>query len=108
MFYNGVGPVISNLFKGKNNTYICPTGATSPLSTIGYVHAMYELEEQIRNENKKIPNIIYVPGGSGGTFIGILIGCKIIPMFKDTKVIAVRSGSFRPLPETIRKFNATV
>lgn len=40
--------------------------------------------------------------------MGILIGCKAIGIFEKTKINAVRSGSFRPLPETLRKFNATV
>jgi D-cysteine desulfhydrase len=108
MFYHGVGTVISDLWKGTNETYICPTGATTPLSTIGYVNAMYELKDQIDQNKAEVPSRIYVPAGSSGTFLGIMIGCKAIDMFKDTKIIAVRSGSFRPLPETLRKFNATV
>ena len=38
----------------------------------------------------------FVPAGSGGTFIGILIGVKAIPLFADTQVVAVDSGSQRP------------
>ena len=88
--------------------FVCPPGATTTESTLGYVNAMYELEEDIlAGRLPCIPDTIYVPAGSGGTFIGVLIGCKAIPLFRDhgTRVIGVDSGSGRPWADRKNHFD---
>ncbi len=91
--------------------FVVPPGATSALSTIGYVNAAYELADDIKcGRLPGVPSRVYVPAGSGGTYIGFLIGIKAIDIFKQkgTRVVAVRSGTFRPVAQALALFNEVV
>ena len=57
--------------------YIIPTGGTSPLGTLGYVNAAFELQEQISKGELPEPDSIFVPMGSGGTVAGLVLGAKL-------------------------------
>jgi len=89
--------------------FICPPGATSKLSTIAYINAMFELEQDIRmGKLPAVPKKIFVSAGSGGTFIGMYIGLQIIPIFHDTQLIAVSAGSKRPTGQYVKHFRDVV
>ncbi|MFZ5954571.1 MAG: 1-aminocyclopropane-1-carboxylate deaminase/D-cysteine desulfhydrase [Candidatus Dependentiae bacterium] len=64
----------------KNNTgefpYLIFPGASTPLGTVGFVNAAFELKEQIDKHLLPEPDYIYVPCGSFGTTIGLTLGCK--------------------------------
>lgn len=57
--------------------YIIPTGGTSVLGTLGYVNAAFELREQIANGELPEPDYIFLPVGSGGTYVGLVLGAKL-------------------------------
>ena len=57
--------------------YIIPTGGTSPLGTLGYVNAGFELHEQVTAGELPEPDWIFVPMGSGGTVAGLVLGAKL-------------------------------
>lgn len=57
--------------------YIIPTGGTSPLGTLGYVNAAFELQEQISAGALPEPEWIFAPMGSGGTVAGLVLGAKL-------------------------------
>ncbi len=57
--------------------YVIPTGGTTPLSLIAYVNAAFELRHQIEAGMLPVPDWIFVPVGSGGTFAGLVLGCKL-------------------------------
>jgi D-cysteine desulfhydrase len=57
--------------------YIIPTGGTSPLGTLGYVNAAFELQEQINHGELPEPDWIFVPMGSGGTVAGLVLGARL-------------------------------
>ncbi|MEC9466308.1 MAG: pyridoxal-phosphate dependent enzyme [Myxococcota bacterium] len=99
--------------KGRLSTgtapFVCPPGATSTLSTLGYINAMHELADDVRSGRlPEVPKKIFVPAGSGGTFIGLLIGTKTIPMFANTEIIAIGSGSGRPNLQPKKHFDDVV
>jgi D-cysteine desulfhydrase len=60
-----------------NRPDIIPTGGTSPLGTLGYVNAAFELQEQITAGELPEPAWIFVPLGSGGTVAGLVLGAKL-------------------------------
>lgn len=66
---------------------IVPTGGTSPLGALGYVDAALELAEQIVNEELPEPGTIFVPLGSGGTVVGLTLGCRLAGL--HTRVVGV-------------------
>jgi len=57
--------------------YIIPTGGTSPIGTLGYVNAAFELQEQIAAGLLPEPDWIFVPMGSGGTVAGLVLGARL-------------------------------
>lgn len=73
--------------KGKP-PYIIPPGGSSPLGATGFVNAACELNQQIKDNEIPEPDIIFVPLGSAGTFVGLQIGIKILGL--KSKLIPVR------------------
>lgn len=67
--------------------YIIPTGGSTPLGTIGFVNAAFELQEQISAGLMPCPDRIYLPCGSLATTVGLILGCKAAGL--DTKIIGI-------------------
>ncbi|MBI3785408.1 MAG: pyridoxal-phosphate dependent enzyme [Deltaproteobacteria bacterium] len=67
--------------------YIVLTGGTSPLGTLGYVNAAFELKEQIDGGLLPEPGWIFAPLGSGGTIAGLTLGAKLAGL--KSRVVAV-------------------
>lgn len=65
-----------------------PAGGTCPLGVLGYVNALLELKGQILAGELPEPDRIYVPLGSMGTAVGLMIGIKIAGL--KSRVVAVR------------------
>ena len=86
---------------GRRLPYVCPTGATTASSTIAYVNAMFELAADVRSGRlPHAPDRLYVPAGSAGTWVGLLVGARALPqVFGSMRLIAVRSGSWRPIEQ---------
>ncbi|MFQ5822605.1 MAG: 1-aminocyclopropane-1-carboxylate deaminase/D-cysteine desulfhydrase [bacterium] len=72
--------------------YLTPPGGTSPLTTLGYVNAVFELKEQCEKGEAPIPDVIFCSLGSGGTAAGLSIGLNLIGW--PTQVMAVRVVDF--------------
>lgn len=66
---------------------IIPPGGSSPLGIVGYVNAAFELREQIEAGEMPAPDFIYVPLGTAGTAVGLMLGLKATGL--KTKVVAV-------------------
>ncbi len=63
-------------------------GFGTPLGSVGFINAMFELKNQIDIGLLPIPDIIFVPAGSSGTSAGLTAGCKLLGL--KTKVYAVK------------------
>lgn len=70
-------------------SYLVPLGASTPLSTLGYVDAALELIEQVRQGLLPQPKRIYIPFATGGSVAGLLIGLALAGV--DTRVVAVQT-----------------
>ena len=68
--------------------YVIAPGGSSPLGTIGFVAAAFELAEQLEREALTPPDAIYVALGSGGTAVGLALGFAAAGL--PTAVVAVR------------------
>jgi 1-aminocyclopropane-1-carboxylate deaminase/D-cysteine desulfhydrase-like pyridoxal-dependent ACC family enzyme len=68
--------------------YIIEPGGSSPLGTIGYVNAGFELKEQVASGLMPEPDRIYLPLGTMGTAVGLTIGLKAAGL--KTRVVSVR------------------
>jgi len=65
-----------------------PRGGSSPLGTLGFVNAAFELREQIDAGEVPEPELIYVTLGSMGTAVGLILGLKAAGL--HTRVVPVR------------------
>ncbi len=65
-----------------------PRGGSSPLGTLGFVNAAFELKEQIDAGEMPEPELIYVTLGSMGTAVGLILGLKAAGL--RTRVVPVR------------------
>ncbi|RMD82762.1 MAG: pyridoxal-phosphate dependent enzyme [Candidatus Dadabacteria bacterium] len=63
-------------------------GGSSPLGTLGYVAAAYELAEQVARGEMPEPDAIYVAFGSMGTAVGLALGLAARGL--TTRVVAVQ------------------
>lgn len=74
--------------KREARIYLSPPGGTSPLTTLGYINAVFELKEQCEKGEAPIPDFVFCPFGSGGTAAGLSIGLNLVGW--HTQVMAVR------------------
>jgi len=68
--------------------YRIAPGGSSPLGTIGYVDAAFELADQVKEGKIPQPDCIYVPLGSMGTAVGLTLGLRAVGV--ETRVVPVR------------------
>ena len=61
----------------RPQAYLVPLGASTPHSTLGYVHAAIELVQQLHEGQIDLPKAIYLPFATGGTAAGLLIGLEL-------------------------------
>lgn len=80
-----------NLEKTGRMIYRIPVGGSSPLGTVGFVNAAFELKKQIDAGILPEPDYIYAAAGTLGTAAGLTIGLKALGM--KTKVAAVKVNS---------------
>jgi D-cysteine desulfhydrase len=62
-----------NLIRQGKNPYSIPEGGSNGLGAVGYVKAMEEIRDQMREMGIEFDTIV-IPVGSGGTYAGLLIG----------------------------------
>jgi len=63
-------------------------GFGTPLGSVGFINAIFELKKQIDEGSLPIPDIIFVPAGTSGTSAGLTAGCKLLGL--KTKVYPVK------------------
>jgi 1-aminocyclopropane-1-carboxylate deaminase/D-cysteine desulfhydrase-like pyridoxal-dependent ACC family enzyme len=77
--------------KEEQSSYFIPVGGSNEIGCLGYLNAVFELYDQIKQEKIQEPDVIYVTAGSAGTAAGILLGLKILKMEMkmETKFVVV-------------------
>jgi len=62
-------------------------GVGTPLGSIGFINALFELKQQVDQGLLPEPDYIFVAAGSSGTSAGLIAGCQLLGL--KTKVYAV-------------------
>lgn len=75
--------------------FVVSPGGSSPLGTVGFVAAAFELERQIDEGIVAMPDLLYVSGGSAGTAVGLGLGIAAAGL--PIRVVAVRVTEERDL-----------
>jgi len=84
---------------GGRPLYIIPPGGSSPLGTLGYVNAAFELDAGIAGGDAPEPERIYIALGSSGSVAGLLVGLTALGC--RARVVAVRVAGERWASERI-------
>jgi D-cysteine desulfhydrase len=74
--------------KDRKFPKIIMPGGSTPLGTLGFVNAAFELKKQIESGEIPEPDFVYFPMGTVGTTCGFTLGAKALGL--KTKVISVR------------------
>jgi D-cysteine desulfhydrase len=69
------------------SSYFVTLGASSPLGTLGFVNAAFELKEQIEKKLIPEPDKLFVTAGSLATCAGLVLGLELAEV--KTKVIGI-------------------
>ena len=80
--------ILRKKLKQNKFPYIIGPGGSSPLGTIGYVNAGFELKKQVASGLVPEPDKIFLPLGTMGTAVGLTIGLKAAGL--KTHVVSVR------------------
>lgn len=75
--------------------YIIPTGGSTPLGSLGYIHCAQEIKEAQRELNLEF-NYIIGAIGSGGTHAGLLLGKYIHGLKAKIMAVAADKQNFTP------------
>lgn len=106
----GVGllnQIAASFLKYRNFPKYIPGGGSSPEGVLAYVSAALELNDQISRKELPKPDVIYVTLASSGTFLGIMLGLKLLNL--DIEVIGVRviENYLTPQRKMVKLFNDT-
>jgi 1-aminocyclopropane-1-carboxylate deaminase/D-cysteine desulfhydrase-like pyridoxal-dependent ACC family enzyme len=69
--------------------YIIPAGGTNATGALGFVNAAFEMKQQL------IPDVIYLPMGTGGTHAGLLTGLRLAGLQTEVQSIRVTHPMFK-------------
>ena len=78
---------IRRLSQGKF-PYVIPPGGSSPVGVVGYVSAGFELKHQIAGGLMPEPDKIFLPLGTMGTAMGLMLGLRAAGL--KSRVVCVR------------------
>ncbi len=105
-------PTLIRLFglflKHRKFPYVISPGGSSPPGVIGYVNAGFELKDQIVNGLMPEPDQVFVPLGTMGTAVGLMIGLRAAGL--KTRVVSVRvvEEKFGNKEKFVRLFKKTL
>ncbi len=86
LWFKMIHPKIYIIFPGGSLFFSLGT----PIGTIGFIEAAFELHEQIKKGVIPEPDIIFIPCASCGSAAGLIVGCKLLKL--KTKIHAVSVG----------------
>lgn len=84
-----------------------PPGGSSPLGSVGYVNAAFELKEQISAGEAPEPDRIYVAAGTLGTAVGLMLGLKAAGLRSRVIPVRVAGEKFANETKALRLFQET-
>jgi D-cysteine desulfhydrase len=74
--------------------FVIPPGGSSVEGALGYVNGAFELAAQIHAGRMVAPRSLYVPLGTAGTAVGLMVGLRAAGLAVDLQLVRVVEGSF--------------
>ncbi len=79
--------LLARYSRGRRPPYLLPVGGSSPVGTLGYVEAAFELAAQVESDALPEPSHVVMAVGSGGTAAGLTLGLRLAGL--RTRVVGV-------------------
>jgi D-cysteine desulfhydrase len=79
-----------------------PAGGSGPSGNLGFVSAGLELAEQVREGALPEPRQVFLPVGSGGTFVGLVVGLKLAGLSTRVRGVLV-NDILAPNPRSLAR-----
>ena len=76
------------LLKHRKFPYVIPPGGSSPIGAIGYANAGFELKEQVEKGLMPEPDQVFIPVGTMGTSVGLMLGFRAAGL--KSRIVSVR------------------
>lgn len=76
---------------------VIPPGGSEPLGVMGFVNAAFELARQVEEGLMARPDVIYLPLGTAGTYLGLKIGLQLALPGVRLQAVRVVPDTFMPL-----------
>jgi D-cysteine desulfhydrase len=89
--------LIRHRIKSGKFSQVIPPGGSSPLGSTGFVNAAFELKQQVVENVCPEPDWIYVPCGSMGLSVGLVLGLKAAGL--RSKVVPINVGEVSKFAE---------
>jgi D-cysteine desulfhydrase len=83
-----IGSLADELRSAGKQPYPIPVGGSTPLGAIGYVAAMFELVEQLRERGETVDHLFFATS-SGGTQAGIVLGARLAGFTGNVTAISI-------------------
>ncbi len=90
------------------NFYLLWAGGTSPLSTLGYVNAAFELKQQVDAGLLPEPKYIFGATGSMGTTAGLIAGARLAGLKSQVVGVKVSMDTYSNAGGTVALANKTI
>ena len=88
LYFGCAYQLLRHRLSDKSFPRMIPPGGSTPIGTLGFVNAAFELYEQIKKGTISEPDRIYFPLGTVGTAAGLTLGAKALGL--KTRVVSVR------------------
>jgi 1-aminocyclopropane-1-carboxylate deaminase/D-cysteine desulfhydrase-like pyridoxal-dependent ACC family enzyme len=86
---------------------VIPAGGSSPLGVVGFVNAAFELKAQIVAGALPEPDVLYVPSGTMGTCVGLLLGLHAAGLRTHVMAVAVTVAPWTSAERARQLFRAS-
>jgi 1-aminocyclopropane-1-carboxylate deaminase/D-cysteine desulfhydrase-like pyridoxal-dependent ACC family enzyme len=86
---------------------VIQAGGSSPLGSIGFVNAAFELRNQIENGEMPKPDLIYLPSGTMGTSAGLILGLKAANLESLVVCVRVADEKFANIERALKLLRST-
>ena len=91
----------------SDDIYYMAPGCSTPLGTLGYIDAAFELKDQVDNGLIPEPDYIFVPTASSGTAAGLTLGVKLAGLKTHIHAVQVSFSSMSNIKAISRLSNKT-
>ncbi|MBX3421160.1 MAG: pyridoxal-phosphate dependent enzyme [Pirellulaceae bacterium] len=89
--------------RAARQNYFLFAGGSSPIGTLGFINAAFELRQQIATQQLPQPRAIVCPVGSGATLAGLTLGMSLARLPIEVIGVRVAPSHLGPLPVCTRQ-----